>query len=302
MGKGCYLRLLENGELGKRVKEASKRLSSCNLCPHECGVDRTKGEKGFCQAGSQARIANYGAHFGEEPPLVGKRGSGTVFFSWCNMRCVFCQNYDISHQGSGFDVTAEFLAFCFLSLQEGGCHNINLVTPSHMIPQILKALLLAASEGLSIPLVYNTGGYDSLETLKLIDGIVDIYMPDFKYWDEATARRLSKVKGYPGIARQALREMHRQVGILRLDENGIAQRGLLVRHLVLPEGLAGTRDVLDFISKEISPKTCVNIMDQYRPCGMASKYPPLDRRITRQEYLDALEEARKAGLKRLAEF
>lgn len=291
-----YRNLIESGELAHRAEKAFNALESCALCPHECGVNRLKGEKGFCKIGNQALVASYGAHFGEERPLVGRNGSGTIFFSGCNMRCVYCQNYDISHEGVGNPVTPEILAFFFFELQEQGCHNINLVTPSHVVPFFLKALAIAAPEGLKIPIVYNTSGYDSVETLKLLDGIVDIYMPDFKYWDPQIGKKLSKVKDYPGAARRALKEMHRQVGDLVIDDNGIATRGLLVRHLVLPGGLASTPEVVQFIAKEISKDTYINIMDQYRPCGLAYKYPPLDRRITPEEYQQALQAARDAGL------
>ncbi len=294
-----YTKLLENGELEKRAQKAWEALSSCRLCPHGCGVDRLSGEKGFCNTGAKALVASYGPHFGEEPPLVGKRGSGTVFFTWCNLRCLYCQNFDISHLGVGEEVTEEFLASCFLSLQMAGCHNINLVTPSHVVPMFLKSLVIAAKKGLKIPIVYNTGGYDSVHTLRLLDGVVDIYMPDFKYWDEKVAEQLSKIKKYPQVARKALKEMHRQVGDLLLGPDGVARKGLIVRHLVLPEDLSGTEGVLRFIAQEISKNTYLNIMDQYRPCGMALEHPPLDRRITAQEFKRALELAEKFGLTRL---
>jgi len=283
-----YLKLLENGELERRADEAWRSLACCEFCPHRCRVNRLKGEKGFCKTTDQAILDSYGPHFGEEAPLVGKKGSGTVFFSWCNMRCLYCQNYEVSHLGSGQAVSNEFLAFCFLALQEDGCHNINLVTPSHVVPFILKALVLAAREGLSIPLVYNTGGYDSVNTLRLLDGVVDIFLPDFKYWDRDVGRRLSHVPDYPEVARKAIKEMHRQVGDLVIGPDGIARRGLMVRHLVLPGGLSGTKPILQFIAREISLNTYLNVMDQYRPCGEAYDHPPLDRRITREEYADAL--------------
>ncbi len=298
----AYIGLLESGELEKRVKTALKMLESCSICPHKCGVNRLKDEKGFCQIGRQPKVASYGAHFGEEPPITGKRGSGTVFFSGCNLKCVFCQNFEISQGLEGVEVTKEYLAFIFLSLQEGGCHNINLVTPTHVVPQILEALLLAAKEGLKIPIVYNCGGYESLETLKFLDGIVDIYMPDMKYSDNKIALKLSKIKNYWDICKRAVEEMHRQVGELILDERGVALRGLLIRHLVLPEGLSGSKEIFEFISKELSPNTVVNIMDQYRPCGKAMNYPPLDRRITKEEFNRAIAYARDAGLKKLLTF
>ncbi len=297
--KPSYLKLLETGQLEKRADVAWKALASCTLCPHRCKVNRLEGERGFCKTGNQAVMASFGPHFGEEAPLVGTKGSGTVFFSWCNMRCVYCQNYDISHLGAGNEVTPEFLAFCFLSLQEDGCHNINLVSPSHVVPFFLRALVLAAGEGLHIPLVYNTGGYDALETLRLLDGVIDIYMPDFKYSDEAVAERYSKVPDYPSVAKKAIREMHRQVGDLEIGPEGLATRGLLVRHLVLPGDLGGTGEVLRFIAEEISRNTYLNLMDQYRPCGMAGEFPPLDRGVHSEEFRRALSLARRYGLSRL---
>ena len=297
--KPGYLRLLESGELEQRADKAWKSMSCCKLCLHRCRINRLEGEQGFCKITDQAIVASYGPHFGEEAPLVGTRGSGTVFFSWCNLRCLYCQNYEISHLGAGQAVSTEVLAFCFLSLQKDGCHNINFVTPSHVVPFILKALVLAAKGGLSIPLVYNTGGYDSIRTLRLLDGVIDIYMPDFKYWDKDVGKRLSDIARYPQVAKKAIKEMHRQVGDLIIGPDGVAKRGLLIRHLVLPRGLSGTRSVLKFIAEEISPNTYVNVMDQYRPCGTAHKYPPLDRRITPEEYAEALKAARDVGLNRL---
>jgi putative pyruvate formate lyase activating enzyme len=294
-----YLQLLEKGELERRANEAWSRLEACELCPHRCKANRLNGELGFCKTAGQAIVASYGPHFGEEAPLVGRRGSGTVFFSRCNLSCVFCQNYDISHLGAGEAVTPEFLAFVFLALQEDGCHNINLVSPSHVVPFILKALVLAAGEGLTLPLVYNSGGYDALGTLRLLEGVVDIYMPDFKYWDAGVAKRLSGAADYPEVARAAIKEMHGQVGDLTISPGGIATRGLLVRHLVLPGGLAGTGRCMRFLAEEISRNTYVNVMAQYRPCGTASRHPPLDRRITPAEYAEAVDLAREAGLVRL---
>lgn len=244
-------------------------------------------------------VSSFNPHFGEESPLVGRHGSGTIFITNCSLLCVFCQNWEISHLGQGEEVSFEELARMMLDLQGLGCHNINFVTPSHVVPQILEALPIAIEGGLSVPLVYNTGGYDAVETIKLLDGIFDIYMPDFKYWDEGVARRLSKAPQYPELARQAIKEMHRQVGDLTMDSSGIAQRGILVRHLVLPEGLAGTQGVMRFLAQEISPNTYVNIMDQYHPCGEAYKYPPLNRRITVEEYSEAVRIARHEGITRL---
>ncbi|MBS3957579.1 MAG: radical SAM protein [Clostridiales bacterium] len=283
-----------------RAAEALAGLRECRACPHECAVDRTAGERGVCRAGALACVSSAGPHFGEEGPLVGRGGSGTVFFAWCNLHCVFCQNYDISQLGHGEDVTASELADIFLGVQRAGCENVNLVSPTHFAPQILEALDVAASRGLDLPLVWNTGGYESLATLALLDGVVDVYMPDLKYADPATAARLSGAADYPERAFAALREMHRQVGDLTLDERGIARRGLLVRHLALPAGLAGTPEVMAFLAEEISRDTYVNVMDQYRPCHRAGEHPELRRRITAEEYADAVAAARAAGLHRFA--
>jgi putative pyruvate formate lyase activating enzyme len=242
-------------------------------------------------------VSSYGPHFGEEDPLVGSGGSGTIFFTWCNLRCQFCQNYEISQLGDGREVEPEQIADMMLSLQEQGCHNINLVSPSHVVPHILAALLIAAEAGLRLPLVYNTGGYDSLKTLALLDGVVDIYMPDVKYADAAVARRASGIAHYPAANQAAVKEMQRQVGDLSLDGRGIAQRGLLVRHLVLPAGLAGTAEVVRFLRDEVSPRAYVNVMQQYRPCYRARELPPLDRPISRQEYAEAVGLAEQAGLR-----
>ncbi|MBC7232968.1 MAG: radical SAM protein [Chloroflexi bacterium] len=296
----AYLRLLRSGELKKRVTEAYRRLEACDICPRECGVNRRQSAKGaVCRTGERALVCSYHPHFGEEAPLVGTRGSGTIFFTWCNLKCQYCQNYEISQLGEGREVEPEQLAAMMLHLQEMGCHNINFVSPTHVVPQILAGVLIAAGAGLRIPLVYNTGGYDSLKTLALLDGVFDIYMPDMKYSDEAIAQRLSKVKNYPAINRAAVAEMHRQVGDLYLDERGIALRGLLVRHLVLPGGLAGTAEIVRFLAEEISPNTYLNIMDQYRPCYKAHEYPELNRRITPEEYAEAVRLAQEAGLHRL---
>ena len=296
-----YLRLHREGKLKERARLLRERLSSCDLCPHECGVNRLAGEKGFCRVAGEALVSSYGPHFGEERPLVGYGGSGTIFFTYCNMACVYCQNWEISHLGLGEETGAEELSRMMLALQARGCHNINLVTPTHQVAFIVEALVLAVEKGIKIPIVYNCGGYEKVETLRLLEGIVDIYMPDFKYWDEKVALKLSKVPRYPEVARAAIKEMHRQVGDLALDEEFIAKRGLIIRHLVLPGGLSGTEEILNWIARELSPNTYVNIMDQYYPCGDAWKYPPLDRRITKEEYEKALLAAKKAGLKRLDE-
>jgi len=286
--------------LAARAREAGEILRRCSLCPRECSVDRTAGETGFCGVGGLPFVSSWGPHFGEESPLVGGRGSGTIFFAGCNLGCVFCQNWSISHGRQGEEMTLESLADVMLGLQRLGCHNVNFVTPTHQMPMILGALAVAAGKGLRIPLVYNTGGYDSLHAVKLLDGIVDIYMPDFKYADPAAAGEYSDAPDYPEAARAAIREMHRQVGDLVMDERGIALRGLLIRHLVLPGGLAGTREVARFVAEEISRDTYINIMDQYHPCYKAIEHPPLDRRITPAEFEEAVRLAREAGLRRLA--
>ncbi len=294
-----YAVLAKSGELQKRTQEAVGRMARCDLCPRACGVNRLEGELGFCRTGRLARVASYSPHFGEESPLVGKHGSGTIFVSSCNLLCSFCQNLEISHGNEGTEVEAGQIAQVMLLLADRGCHNINVVTPSHVVPQILEALVIASQGGLDIPLVYNSGGYDAVETLRLLEGVVDIYMPDFKFWDGTWAARYCDAPDYPERARAALLEMHRQVGDLVLDEDGIALRGLLVRHLVMPGGMAGTPEVAGFIAREISTGTYVNVMDQYHPCGGASRDDTIGRRLTAEEFRDAANAAREAGLTRL---
>jgi putative pyruvate formate lyase activating enzyme len=284
--------------LRERAVRAKELLTKCVLCPRGCGVDRTAGELGFCGTGDLAAVASYTPHFGEEAPLVGRSGSGTIFFCGCNLGCIFCQNYDISHLKRGSEVSPEELAAMMLALQKRGCHNINFVTPTHVVPQILDALVVARANGLNVPLVYNCGGYESLETLKFLDGVIDIYMPDVKYSDDTASEALSRAPDYWEVCRAALREMHRQVGDLRTDGEGVATSGLLVRHLVLPEGLAGTREVMRFLAEEISADTYVNVMEQYRPCYRADEDRRLTRRISVKEFAEALDEARKHGLHR----
>ncbi len=257
------------------------------------------GGKGVCRVGRQPVVSSFMPHFGEEAPLVGHYGSGAIFLTYCNLKCLFCQNYDISHLGHGEEVSTRELAEMMAALQRRGCHNINFVTPTHQVPQILEAVSLAVDMGLEIPLVYNCGGYEAVETIRLLEGIFDIYMPDFKYGDDEAAKRLSNAPDYVGIARAAIKEMHHQVGDLVMDGRGIAVRGLLLRHLVLPEGLAGTKEVMSFIAGEISPDTYVNIMDQYRPCYKAYDNPPMDRRITGEEFDEAVRVATDEGLRRL---
>lgn len=295
----CYLRILENGRLATRVSEAYKHLSICDVCAWECPVDRRAGKIGVCRTGELARVSSYGPHMGEEDPLRGWRGSGTIFFTRCNLRCQYCQNHDISQTDSGDEVHPEKIASMMLELQALGCHNINFVSPSHVVPQILAAVLIAAQAGLSIPLVYNTGGYDSMAMLRLLDSVIDIYMPDMKYSDAKIARKFSKIRNYPQVNRAAIKEMHRQVGDLEIDERGIAKRGLLVRHLVLPNDLAGTKDVVRFLANEISQHTYLNLMDQYRPAYKSHDYPEINRGLTSQEYQSALDAAYSVGLDRL---
>jgi len=274
-------------------------IETCGVCPRHCGVNRLEGETGYCRTGRKAKVASYNAHFGEEAPLVGNRGSGTIFLSSCNLLCTFCQNYDISHLAHGVVVEPEQMADMMLHLAGSGCHNINFVTPSHVVPQILEALVLAVEKGLSVPLVYNSGGYDRKETLELLEGIFDIYMPDFKFWDQEWADRFCNAPDYREVAVEAIKEMHRQVGDLVLDPHSIAVKGLLVRHLVMPNGVAGTKKIMEFLAKEISTNTYVNVMDQYRPCGTAERDELVNRRLTAKEYNEALDTARKAGLTRL---
>ncbi len=274
-------------------------LEECCLCPRQCGANRLAGESGKCRTTSRMVVSSYGPHFGEEAPLVGKHGSGTIFFAHCNLQCLFCQNYTISQLGEGSPVDRKELARIMLSLQARGCHNINLVSPTHVVPFILDALELAAGMGLYLPLVYNSGGYDAAETLKLLDGIVDIYMPDMKYADEKTAEQLSGIKNYPSINKTAIKEMHRQVGDLQIDEQGVARCGLLVRHLVLPNGLAGTEGVVRFLAQEVSTNTYLNIMAQYHPCYKASDMPQLARPVSTQEFHAAITLAHRQGLSRL---
>ena len=298
----AYIRLLRSGELAERADRAWRHLVDCDLCARYCRVNRLETTKGaVCRTGEQALVSSYGTHFGEEAPLTGRRGSGTIFFCWCNLRCVFCQNWEISQKGVGRAVEPEEIAAMMLNLQREGCHNINFVTPSHAVAQILSAVLIAARRELRLPLVYNTGGYDSPEVLALLDGVIDIYMPDMKYGDSEKARKYSKVRDYAGVSRAAVREMHRQVGDLILNKNGVAQRGLLVRHLVLPGDISGTEAILAFIANEISTDTYLNLMDQYRPCHHASEYPPLNRPLLSGEYESAMELAKRYGLRRLVQ-
>lgn len=296
----AYLTLLQNNQLQARAEQAYEHMADCDLCARYCHVNRFETIRAaVCRTGIRALVNSYGAHRGEEDPLRGTRGSGTIFFSWCSLRCFFCQNWEISQKGTGREVEPEELAQMMLTLQAQGCHNINFVTPSHVVAQIIAAVDIAARQGLRIPLVYNSGGYDSPEALTLLDGIIDIYMPDMKYGDSSIARKFSKVRDYVEVNFAAVREMQRQVGTLQLDKQGIARRGLLVRHLVLPGHIAATEAVLAFLAGEVSKDTYINLMDQYHPCYRAMDNPPLDRDLSAKEYEEALQLADRYGLKRL---
>lgn len=297
-GYPSYIELYRKGELQLRIDALMKLLEECRLCPRECRIDRVSGEKGVCRAGADLEISSAFPHFGEEPPLVGWGGSGTIFLTHCNLRCIFCQNFDISHLGKGKKVSVEEFALHMLRLQNMGCHNINFVTPTHYAPQIISALPLAIEGGLEVPLVWNCGGYESIEVIRLLDGIVDIYMPDVKYSREENAEKYSKAPGYFTVVREVLKEMHRQVGDLEIDNRGIARRGLLIRHLVMPDDIAGSDEVLRFIAGEISKNSYVNIMDQYHPCYKAHLFPEINRPITESEYLAVLKLAKALGLER----
>ena len=303
-GNGCapaYVHLHRSGSLAKRVERGLQSLERCRVCPWDCGINRLKNEYKICRIGRFARVASYFPHFGEEDCLRGWNGSGTIFFGSCNLKCVFCQNADISHQVAGEEVDPRRLAEIMLLLQNQGCHNINWVTPEHVVPQILEALPYAIDGGLRLPIVYNTSAYDSLESLQLMDGIVDIYMPDFKYWTETKARRVLKARAYPQAARAAIQEMHRQVGDLAFDDSGLARRGLLVRHLVMPGEAEETRAIMDFLAREISPATYVNVMGQYYPAGKVGgeRYAELNRRLVPAEIETAVSQAAAAGLYRI---
>ncbi|MDP6775575.1 MAG: radical SAM protein [Candidatus Latescibacteria bacterium] len=298
-----YVKLYESGELERRTEAAVAGLASCAVCPWVCGVNRLEDETQVCRTGRYARVTSCFPHLGEEDPLRGRRGSGTIFFGWCNLRCVFCQNYDISQAEAGVEVRPQQLAEMMLALQKEGCHNINWVTPEHVVPQIMEAMPIAVREGLRLPIVYNTSAFDSLESLRQMDGIVDIYMPDFKYWSEDKSERYLRTAAYPEAAREALKEMHRQVGDLEIDDQGIARRGILLRHLVMPDGLEETRAIMRFLADEISPDTYVNIMAQYHPANRvgADRFEELSRRVSHLEMTEAYEIAREAGLHRFDE-
>lgn len=296
--KPSYISLYESGELEERVEKLREFLKSCVLCPRRCGVDRTMGEKGYCGAGEQLTVSSVFAHFGEEQPLVGVYGSGTIFLTHCNLKCIFCQNYDISHEGRGGVVSPKELALQMIALQAKGTHNINFVTPTHYVPQIVEALPIAVEMGLEIPLVFNCGGYESIEVIRLLEEIFDIYMPDYKFADPNSAKRYLDAPDYPDVVKDVLKEMHHQVGVLKVDFRGIAARGLLIRHLVMPGGENESKKVFEFIAGELSEETYVNVMEQYRPEYRACEFAEIARPITGNEYIEAISHAREAGLSR----
>lgn len=295
----AYLALHRTGELLRRTEKAVAGLRQCRVCPRNCEVDRLAGRTAVCKTGRYARVSSCFPHLGEEDCLRGWRGSGTIFFSMCNLRCVFCQNFDISQANQGQEVHPTELASMMLELQEAGCHNINFVTPEHVVPQMLEGLVIAVEAGLRLPIVYNTSAYDSMESLRLLDGVVDIYMPDFKLWSANTSLQYLKAKDYGNVARHVIKEMHRQVGSLKFDENGLAKRGVLVRHLVMPGMLDETRQILSFLAKEVAADAYVNVMAQYYPAGKVSsiKYSEINRKLTAAEYKDAVKIAQEAGLR-----
>ena len=298
IAKPSYFDLHKTGEMDKRVKSLFKFLESCELCPRKCKVNRIRGEKGFCGMGRDLEVSSYGPHFGEESPLVGIFGSGTIFLTGCNLLCVYCQNYEISHYKLGKNINEKILADFMLTLQKDGCHNINLVTPTHFAPQLVKSIFIGLEKGLKIPIVWNCGGYESVEIIKLLDGIVDIYLPDIKYGRKDSAEKYSNASDYFDRCKESVEEMYRQVGNLKVDHQGVAYKGLLVRHLVLPENQSGSKEVLDFV-RSISKNVYVNIMDQYRPLGKACFHKELDRGITAEEYRNVISYAKKIGLERL---
>jgi putative pyruvate formate lyase activating enzyme len=293
-----YLELFNTGELFERAILLMELLKNCDICPNECYIDRTKTKTGKCFSDDSLVISSVSQHFGEEPPLVGFNGSGTIFLTSCNLKCLYCQNYDISHLRLGHKISIEDLAIEMLRLQNLGTHNINFVTPTHFVPQIVKALALAIPRGFNLPIVYNCGGYESLKTLKLLDGIIDIYMPDIKYSDNEIALKYSGIKNYWSIVRKAVKEMHKQVGDLKINKYGIAEKGLLIRHLILPNNIAGTEKVLKFIAEEISVESYVNIMDQYHPEYNAASFSEINRRISNNEFKDSIDLAKRFGLHR----
>ncbi|MCM1991551.1 radical SAM protein [Oceanirhabdus seepicola] len=294
-----YVNLYNSDELKNRVELLRQKLESCTLCNHKCKVNRVNGEAGFCGAGENMVITCYGAHFGEEKELVGTEGSGTIFFSYCTMRCVFCQNYDLSHYPQGNEESPERLSDIMMELQEKGCHNINLVSPTHFIPQIVEGIYIAAQKGLDIPIVYNTGGYEDYDTIKLLDGVIDMYMPDIKFADNHKGFKYTKCKNYFDAAKITTKEMYRQVGDLKVDGEGIATKGLLLRHLVMPNNVEDSKNIIGFIKNELSKNTVVNIMRQYTPMHKACDFPEISRKVEVEEFKEVVEYAKQLGLKRL---
>lgn len=294
----AYLKISPD-ELKRRSEILLAKLEDCTVCAQHCHVNRVKDEKGFCLAGREAVVASYGRHFGEEDVLVGQNGSGTIFFSYCNLSCEFCQNCEISHEGEGREVTADELCDIMLNLQDMQCHNVNLVSSSHFVPQILEALVLAVDKGLKLPLVYNTGGYDDIETIKLLDGIVDIYMPDVKFSNDNHGKKYADAPRYFSVTKEVIKEMHRQVGDLEVNNLNIAARGLMVRHLVMPNDIAGTEEVVQFLANMVSPNTYINIMGQYYPAHNASKHHEINRPVQHREHRWAVQKAKEVGLHRI---
>lgn len=282
--------------LKANLKKAREALENCELCPRRCGVNRLRGKKGFCKAGDKPAVYSWLSHPGEEPPISGKKGSGTIFFAHCTMRCVYCQNYKFSQLAAGKEVSTKDLAGIMLALQKNGCHNINLVTPTHYVPQIIEALFIASESGLNIPIVYNTSGYELVSTLKLLDGIIDIYLPDMRYGDEGSAKRFSNAPDYVTINQEAVKEMYRQVGGLALNEDGVAKKGLVIRHLVLPSGLAASEKVFKFISENVSKDIYISLMSQYQPVYRASEFIEINRKINKKEYEEVFNMLLKYGL------
>ena len=295
--KPSYLKLHKSGELKKRGEKLWEVMRSCKLCPRQCGADRISGQKGFCRSSSVLEISSYHPHFGEEPPLVGRNGSGTIFLTNCGLRCVFCINWEISHLGLGNPYSIDDMVKMMLALQQKGCHNINFVTPTHYVPHIVLAVDKAAAQGLRLPLVYNTCGWESIDTLRMLDGVIDVYLPDFKYSSGKMAATYSAgAYGYPEITEQSFLEMQRQVGVARVDSDGIIRRGMMVRHLVMPNNVGGTKEVLEWLAQNLPKDTYINLMSQYQPCYQAFEYPQIARRITAKEYKDSMQWAKEAGL------
>ena len=294
-----YIHLFKSRKLKTIINELYEHLRSCDICPRKCGVNRLEDERGYCQTGMKVILGSYGPHFGEESPLVGSYGSGTIFISSCNLKCIFCQNFELSQFNEGVEIEKETLSEIMLELQNMSCHNINIVTPTHIIPQLLSALYIAIEMGLHLPLIYNTGGYENIEILKILNGVVDIYMPDIKFLDIEASRNYMDAPDYPEIVKETLKQMHEQVGDLKINKQGLAVKGLIIRHLIMPGMVEDTKKIIDFVAREISPNSYINIMKQYRPCGLAYNYPEIDRSIIKLEYNEAIDYAKTKGLRLL---